>query len=559
MDSLISNASTYESFFSDVFGSNSDSDCEDGSFDFSDPMINRKRQSSSPIQENEGLPPDDSPPKRKKSEEIDSSAHLMQAIKIGNFNEVQKILQQNPQLANLSRKEDPLHVAIRLCHIPIVRLLLLNGFNVDAPDYRGVTPIQLAVEKEQSDIVQLLLAHGANCNIRNSYGLGIIHTVIRKANPTKPVPSGIPYGEFDVLTKEQAKLINKEIFDKNYKILEVLLNSSLIDINLTSRDGKTALYYAVVGTNYEFATSLVKLLLSKDADINVQSASGKTALSRAMTLCRAEIIEQLLIKGASTEELINGGQMSPIAWGIARGRVDITELLLKYSSFNVNTRDTHICAHEPSLIHYSIRKANSNVTRCLINAGASIIVHCEEKGTKVSPFLHCSDDLSTQAEQSRKLLMEHLVLLQDQKLYKFSKEEKSYIFSNFQLELHLRKLQNELVALKKMKIPQTDYTFYDFATSTDQDAAQLIEIPAIDKYCAQKALSILYPGFCRLMCDRNKAGQARLELLRRQNSIENVKKYFSSNYHAKSSFMDKVMSRLNNRDLKHLLDAYDKL
>lgn len=70
MDSLISNASTYESFFSDVFGSNSDSDCEDGSFDFSDPMINRKRQSSSPIQENEGLPPDDSPPKRKKSEEI---------------------------------------------------------------------------------------------------------------------------------------------------------------------------------------------------------------------------------------------------------------------------------------------------------------------------------------------------------------------------------------------------------------------------------------------------------------------------------------------------------
>jgi ankyrin repeat protein len=55
----------------------------------------------------------------------------------------------------------PLHLAVRLKHLPIVRLLVERGVAVDLPDAEGKTPLSMAQESHQREMVQLLGAAAA--------------------------------------------------------------------------------------------------------------------------------------------------------------------------------------------------------------------------------------------------------------------------------------------------------------------------------------------------------------------------------------------------------------
>ena len=70
----------------------------------------------------------------------------------------------------------PLHYAVATLNVPLVALLLNKGANIEAVDYRGVTPLYIAVadaddhtshrstENTRVTVIKMLLQHGANPN-----------------------------------------------------------------------------------------------------------------------------------------------------------------------------------------------------------------------------------------------------------------------------------------------------------------------------------------------------------------------------------------------------------
>ncbi|KAI5819702.1 ankyrin repeat-containing domain protein [Pyronema omphalodes] len=96
---------------------------------------------------------------------------IHEAAEKGHLASVEKLLAENPKLAN-SVDDDgrlPLHWAITNNHKAIVELLhSTKGFDPDASDTRGWTPLMMAASiKDGEEIVKLLLAYGAMVNAQS--------------------------------------------------------------------------------------------------------------------------------------------------------------------------------------------------------------------------------------------------------------------------------------------------------------------------------------------------------------------------------------------------------
>lgn len=64
-----------------------------------------------------------------------------------------------------------LHVAALFGKTEIVRLLIVAGSDVNAPDSSGSTPLHLSASIGSVDVVRLLLDNGAELNAVNNFGL----------------------------------------------------------------------------------------------------------------------------------------------------------------------------------------------------------------------------------------------------------------------------------------------------------------------------------------------------------------------------------------------------
>ena len=80
------------------------------------------------------------------------------------------------------RGETALHVVSRGRYdskgsIPVARLLLENGINVNAEDKDGDSPLHSASYSGNLEIARVLLHHGANANVKNDRGETPLHRV----------------------------------------------------------------------------------------------------------------------------------------------------------------------------------------------------------------------------------------------------------------------------------------------------------------------------------------------------------------------------------------------
>ncbi|KAJ4022742.1 hypothetical protein NW766_001789 [Fusarium irregulare] len=169
--------------------------------------------------------------------------------------------------------------------------------------------------------------------------------------------------------------LHKAALEGHPETVKVILGRSNVNVDCASESGYTALYLAVLGGVHR----VVKLLLKNDADPNMGIADDYCGNDRWSPLIAAtddgfkSCIRLLLDNGANPN--ISGPSGPPLYWAVARGRIDILDMLLEAGA---NPRSERL--QEPLLftaINNTSKVANLDILERLLKLGLD--VNCKDQ------------------------------------------------------------------------------------------------------------------------------------------------------------------------------------
>jgi uncharacterized protein len=193
--------------------------------------------------------------------------------------------------------------------IAVIRDLISQGYQIDAPDLVGNTPLYRAAFYQAPLSVQTLLAFGANPNIQCEGG-------------RTPLISSISI----------PPLLNDGANQK--EILKLLIEAGA-DLNLRSEDGRTALMEIVLGgASSEHIKELISLLVNAGADTEIVDKYDNTAILLAASSGKHDIVDYLKLFRASDQNL----NQIYLILASEKGDTDAVKQFIK-SGININAKD----------------------------------------------------------------------------------------------------------------------------------------------------------------------------------------------------------------------------
>ncbi|KAF2461003.1 proteasome regulatory particle subunit [Lineolata rhizophorae] len=193
---------------------------------------------------------------------------------------VESLINANPKLANRRDEDDrlPLHWAVSYNRLPIVQLLVqTKGFEIDAQDGVGWTPLMMAVSlKDADEILDLLLQRGADVNMKNNNGQTALHFTASKNNldAAKKLISGRASAR--IKDKRGQLALHRAAAVGSVPMIKLLLENKS-PLNATDMDGLTALHHAIAEGHGDAAMELLKA----GAETEKRSSDGHLAIEMA--------------------------------------------------------------------------------------------------------------------------------------------------------------------------------------------------------------------------------------------------------------------------------------
>lgn len=175
-----------------------------------------------------------------------------------NSNVLKSLLRQNPPKNN-----DALTCASGYGFLKNVKMLLLEGYEINRFDFRGRTSLHLAVQENKIEVVKYLCESGALIDICDSVGL------------TPLIQASAEYSE----------------------IVKYLISK---DANVDLHTDNPAIVLATAWDNFES----VKYLVEAGANVNLRNCDGRTALFYAV-IKENKVIESYLLENGASVDLID--------------------------------------------------------------------------------------------------------------------------------------------------------------------------------------------------------------------------------------------------------------
>jgi len=210
----------------------------------------------------------------------------------------------------------------------LVRTLISQKTDVNAPDADGSTALHWAAERDDVVMADALIAAGANVKARTRYSVTPLSLACMKGD---------------------AKLVDR------------LLKAGA-DPNETSEEGQTALMTASLTGKPD----AVKLLIETGANVNaVEPYKRQTALMWAASEGNAAAAEILIAHGADVHAKSRTG-FTPLLFAVRNDRRDAVEMLLNHSA-NVND----VAPDGTSALNMAVVNAYFDLASMLLDRGAN--------------------------------------------------------------------------------------------------------------------------------------------------------------------------------------------
>ena len=209
----------------------------------------------------------------------------------------------------------------------VISILVSHGADIDARNKEGVTPLEIAVQKNNIELVHLLTQNGAN-----------IHT--QDTNGNSPLSMA---------------------FASTNEMLEAVVNSR----NCTSQDsdGNTPLHIALLR---DAPLSKVQYIISLTNDVNIRNRDGNSALFISVLKNRQKVGEMLLAKDADIFST-NTNNNSPLRLALKYGGSVQSWLI---TSRTIKSKD----GSGNSVLHYAAEWQYGDAITSLLAKGADISV-----------------------------------------------------------------------------------------------------------------------------------------------------------------------------------------
>lgn len=293
-------------------------------------------------------------------------------------------------IVNVQNKKgvSPLHMAVRMGHMPIVQLLINNKANPNIVDISGETPIFSAVRKNSVHVVKYLREHKSKFEIVNNLGNGLLHVAgetnsvhvakylieeeliadVNRKNKSLETcldvavkKNHLHIAEYFITIFETvdklSPLLHTATRNNNIVLTEILIKAG-IDPNVQDSAKASPLHLAVELQSL----NLVILLVDYFADVNHPDIDGYTPLHVAARSGNKTILKYLICKGADLGVITSGGDKA-IHLAAMAGHARCVKVLLKCGQ-SVETGCCNSAGQSP--LHLAASNGHTEVVQILL-------------------------------------------------------------------------------------------------------------------------------------------------------------------------------------------------
>ena len=297
---------------------------------------------------------------------------LFEAAGKGDERRVRELIKEGDHFGE--KGKDVLRIALQKVagrgHVPLTRLFLEQGAEVNAVSDKDVSALFRASELGRDKVVKVLLEHKASTEYRDKFDRTAIFPAAQRNHRSTLrllLDAGADVNAKDEKDQTVLLALAAEKPDKNAKwgseVIEILLNTR-IDLEAKDAEERTALLWAAATGKETLARLLITSRHQSKADVRAVNNRGKSALHLAAENNRLELVRLLLDHDADPHAQSDGG-WAPLHNAADKGHVDIAALLLEKGA-NVNSATSS----GMTALHWSARNGHTQMVEMLLRHGS---------------------------------------------------------------------------------------------------------------------------------------------------------------------------------------------
>ncbi|KAL9957506.1 hypothetical protein ACROYT_G039145 [Oculina patagonica] len=248
----------------------------------------------------------------------------------------------------------PLHVACVNSHYDMTKLLVLNGACVHDEDADGMTPILRASLAGNVEIIELLLSQGA--------------AISPQADSCAPSP------------------LMCAVKRGHHGAVKFLLQHGS-PIDLRDLNQRTCLHVAVYSSDVDTLKTIIQA--GGDCLLNSRDKNDKTPLHYAATKGNLQIIQELLVAGA-TLDVKDEDERIPLHYAVENGDLPCVRALLEACPDSIHATDFRL----QNCLHFAAVKGLISVAKYLVDQGAAVDSRDDERLTPLIQASFCGCKLT---------------------------------------------------------------------------------------------------------------------------------------------------------------------